>query len=65
VRAEDCFPVSRSHKFLQQPMRVPLRELCCEGTHPTYVEVLKRVPMVEGGAIGVATEQASSSDDAT
>jgi hypothetical protein len=49
VRPEDCFPMSRSHKFLQHSKRVPLSELCCEGSRPTYAKVLKRVPMAEGG----------------
>jgi hypothetical protein len=34
---------------LQHPKRVPLSELCCEGSRPTYAKVLKRVPMAEGG----------------
>jgi hypothetical protein len=50
VRLEDCFPVSRTQR-IDHTLRVLSysRDLCPRGDHPTFTEVLKRIPMSVGG----------------
>jgi hypothetical protein len=50
VTPADCFLVSRSQRVEGIPKSINFaREIWEGGTHPTYADVLKRFPMVEGG----------------
>jgi hypothetical protein len=50
VRPEDYFPMSRTQRIDHTPRVLSyLRDLCPIGDRPTFVEVLKRIPMAAGG----------------
>jgi hypothetical protein len=50
VRPEDCFPVGRNQRIVHPVTKLSFsRDICRNGEYPSYVEVLKRLPMAEGG----------------
>lgn len=51
IRAEDCFPVTRSYRVREVPSSISFSRdiLGRDGSKASYAEVLQRVPMAEGG----------------
>jgi hypothetical protein len=51
IRPEDCYPVGRGQRFSEVPVTLSWsRDIWPGGREkPTYVEVLRRVPMADGG----------------
>jgi hypothetical protein len=50
IGLEDCFPVSRFQKIDSEPTRLSfVQDIWGGGDRATYAEILKRIPMAEGG----------------
>jgi hypothetical protein len=50
IQSDDCFSVSKSQRIGSAPIRLSFaKDIWGGGDRATYAEILKRIPMVEGG----------------